>query len=88
MCHILSTKFLFSIPFQHLAALEDSLEGQRNANESLRNQLDETRQRELEDAEMSARLHEAEDEISKLRNMLQDQDRRAKVKRKMLEVRL
>ena len=65
--------------FQHITAVEDSLEAQRDMNESLKHQLDETRMRELEDGELSDRLHEAEDEISRLKHMIQEYDKKTKV---------
>ena len=59
--------------------MEDSLEAQRNMNKSLKHQLDETRIRELEDGELSERLHEAEDEINRLKHMIEEYDNKGKV---------
>ena len=62
-----------------MTAMEDSLQVQRNMNESLKHQLDETRMRELENGQLSDRLHEADNEISRLRHVLQEHDNKAKV---------
>ncbi len=62
-----------------MAELEDSLLEQRDANKSLKTQLDDTRNREMEEAELSSQLHHAEDQIEQLRKDMRDQDKRSQV---------
>lgn len=60
--------------------MEDSLYEEKDENKSLRQRLDETRLREEEDAELSARLQDAEDEVSDLHKRLADAEARAQVR--------
>ena len=52
---------------------------QRDLNSSLGRQLDETRQREGEDAELSVRLQDAESELDRLQHELEERERAAQV---------
>ena len=51
----------------------------QDLNKSLQTQLDETRGRELEEADIAARLHGAEDEIAQLKGTLVELSRKAQV---------
>ena len=71
---------------EEIAALEDSLNNAHDMNESLQHQLDETRVRELDEAETSSRLHEAEDEVAKLKHALVETERKEKVTNNLIIV--
>ena len=60
--------------------MEDDFAHEREMNDSLSRKLDESRVREQEEAELSVQLHEAEDEIDRLRRALAEADRRLKVR--------
>ncbi len=60
--------------------LQDSLEEQRNLNDSMKHELNETRTRQLEDSDMSGRLHAAQDEINRLKHILLKTDNANKVR--------
>lgn len=62
-----------------MASLEESLEDAREENVSLRQQLDETRMRDEEDADLTAQLQDAEQEILRLQQALQEADLRIQV---------
>ena len=64
---------------QRVAALEDSLAGQEDLNNSLTRQLDETRQQEDKDADLSGRLADAEQLLGHLRDELKVKEEKAKV---------
>ena len=52
----------------------------QDLNASLQHQLEETRGRELEEADIAARLHGAEDEIAQLKGTLVELSRKAQVR--------
>lgn len=76
----ISSRYMYPTnPFQEISALENSLDNAKDHNESLQNQLEETRLRELDDAETSVRLHQAEDEVEKLKQGLSQAVQKEKV---------
>ena len=60
--------------------MEEEVAHERDLNDSLNRKLDESRLHEQEEAELSVQLHEAEDEIDRLRRALAEADRRLKVR--------
>ncbi len=67
------------VALQHVLSLENSMEAQRDLNESLKHQLNEAHARDEDEAGWSRRLLEAEQEINRLQRTLQKKDGAAQV---------